>query len=735
MKPYASFLLLSAIAGCSAAQTAGPTSHVRQASPGPRAGDGIDDRALTDVAADVQGREADDLARAELRLVTAQTRAFVVAVIHALPPVPGRQVATAPTSDAGVIAPRFDPPATLISQLAATTECSEGGVAHGCAARVGTSLLARIAALQPPTELVPQKHALQAALAALEESRVELDTATRARVLTEQQDVGAHLAQAVTLLQVRRQFAHAVAVDSPCVETAHLVARLSDELAIGTCSDAYEQLLGPDGTTVHSAEGLRALANAGCVPACARTALSGSGDDMVLEAARACRAGPAVVFAPFEGATAALGEWSQAAATRLAAITDDPAVRAVMAATPGIPEGGHLPMPPSLFITDGNRALDVPSVGSAEGTGVEVGAASAVVWVPASGEVIVRANLQFSLGAASSVTSHAVPIDGIGSALAQAIDAGDAGHPAAMVLDREALAPRFVSVLQHVPHAMPPVAAGTSPPPSPLAGIVAFAVRRGAFTRYLPVRVLDAIPAASYLRVGERQITVVDHDSAVQVVNLVPQSTTGTDLLGGAIADAAPTTPETVAFEPDATGATITRVLDALAVHAARASHPDAPQVVAATAGGALSVNVTDATRATALRSAVDSHRADAMHCLEAAPADAPSVSRIDLHLVLGARGRIVRADAATNDAPHLASVGTCLSTSSRRWRLPDPGVANAEIHVAYVNTRGASAAPSSPSPAPGASATPGAAAVHPVAHLRSAPPGTRAVLPHARGN
>ncbi|MEI8258536.1 MAG: UvrB/UvrC motif-containing protein, partial [Deltaproteobacteria bacterium] len=507
-------------------------------------------------------------------------------------------------------------------------------------ARLGSSLLARLAALTPPADLVPQKRALLAALAALEESRVELDTATRARVLTDQQDPGAHLAQAVTLLQIRRHFAHAVAVDSPCDESAHLAARLSDELAIGTCSDGYELLLGPDGAGSHSTEGLRALAGAGCAPACARTALSGTGDDAVLEASRACRTESDVVYAPFEDASRSLGEWSRAATTRLEAITDDSAVRAVLEATPAVPQGGHLPMPPSLFVTNGNRAMDVPPVGSAEGSGVEIGATAALVWVPASGDVIVRSNLQFTLDVEPAVIPSAVPIDGIGSALAQAIRAGDTGHPAAIVLDREALAPRFVSVLQHVPHAAPAGAA-----PSPLAGVLGFAVRHGAFTRIIPVRVLDAMPAGSYLRVGERQITVVDHDAVAQVVTLAPPPSTGADLLGGAIPDAAPAAPAIVVFEPDASGQTITRVLDALAVHAARASHPDAPQVVAAVAEGALSVNVTDAARATALRAAVDSHRAEAMHCLEAAPADAPAVARVDLHLVLGARGRITRAE------------------------------------------------------------------------------------------
>ncbi len=698
MKPYASFLLLCAIAGCSAAQTTGPTPQLRRASPGPRAEDGIDDRGLTDVAADAQGREGDDLARAELRLATAQTRAFVVAVVHALPPVVAPPPAAPNAGDGGVSAPRFDPPATLIQQLAATTECSAGGVAHGCAARLGTALLARLGALHPPAELASGKHALQAALAALEESRVELDTATRARVLNEQDGPGAHLAQAVTLLQIRRHFAHAVAVDSPCDETAHLAARLSDELAIGTCSDGYELLLGPDGAGSHSTEGLRALAGAGCVPACARTALSGSGDDVVLEASRACRAESDVVFAPFEDATHSLAEWSRAATTRLAAITDDAAVRAVLEATPAAPEGAHLPMPPALFVANGSRAMDVPPVGSAEGTDVELGAASALVWVPASGDVIVRPTLVFALDAAPAAASHPVPVDGIGSALAEAVSAGDRDHPAAIVLDREARAPRFVSVLQHVPHAMPAAASGA---PSPLAGVLGFAVRHGAFARFLPVRVIDAMPAASYLRVGERQITVVTQGNVAQVVNLGPQPATGADLLGGAIPDAAPAGPVTLAFEADASGMTIVRALDAVAVHAARASHPDAPQLVAALADGALTANVTDAARATALRASVDSHRAEAMRCLENAPADAPTIARVDLHLVLAARGRITRADAATHDAPHLEPVASCLSTLARRWRLPDPGVANAEVYVAYVNARGAQPAPSSASPAP----------------------------------
>src|SRR4051812_45637682 len=90
MKPYASFLLLCALAACSGTQSnTSAMQGPRPPSPGPRTEDGLDDQALADAAADTQGRTGDDLARAELRLVTDQTRAFVVAVVHALPPISG----------------------------------------------------------------------------------------------------------------------------------------------------------------------------------------------------------------------------------------------------------------------------------------------------------------------------------------------------------------------------------------------------------------------------------------------------------------------------------------------------------------------------------------------------------------------------------------------------------------------------------------------------------------------
>lgn len=707
MRSFASVMVLVGLAGCASAQTSDSTVRgPRPPAPAPSATDGIDDNALHAFAADVDGRSGDDQSRAQVRLVTAQTRAFVVAVVHALPPIADPHPAAA-TGDGGTATPRFDPPATLIQQLGATNECSSGGVAHGCAARLGNTLLQRIDALRPPADLVAVKAGLQSSLAALEESRVVIDTGTRARVLATGEDVAASLAQAVTLLQIKRHVAQAIAIDCPCDESAHLAARLSDELALGVCSDAYEQLLGTDGAATHSAEGLRALAGAGCVPECARTGLGGNGEDPVLEAARACRGEADAVFAPFADATHSLATWSSTAATRLAARTNDVAVNAVLAAAPAIPENGSLPMPPALFVAGGGRTVDVPPVSGATGSGVELGEASVVVWMPAEGDVWVRSARQFSLTPTAPTEGRAVPLTSIAAAVDQVAPASERRQPVAIVVDREARAPRFLAALGNIPRHE--AAAGASSAPTD--GVVAFAVRNGAFSRYIPMRV---VPTASgnYLRVGERQITVVTGDNVAQIVTLSAPPASGADLLGGALTDAAPATVPSVVFESDASGSTIARVLDALAVHVGRAAHPEAPRVVLAPGEGALTVNVTDAARATALRAAVDAHRAEAIRCLEARPADALNVARVDVHLVLDARGRVTRADTATHDAPHLEPVVACLAPRLRAWRLPAPGVANAEIHVAYVHERNA---------APAASAAPTTSSAPPAGHGRAA--------------
>jgi hypothetical protein len=99
-------------------------------------------------------------------------------------------------------------------------------------------------------------------------------------------------------------------------------------------------------------------------------------------------------------------------------------------------------------------------------------------------------------------------------------------------------------------------------------------------------------------------------------------------------------------------------------------------------------VNITDAPHATALRNAIDGHRAEAIRCLEARPAEAPATARVDLHITFDAHGRAARVDAATHDAAHLESAATCISAAARRWRLPAPGVANAELYVPYVHSR-----------------------------------------------
>jgi hypothetical protein len=148
-----------------------------------------------------------------------------------------------------------------------------------------------------------------------------------------------------------------------------------------------------------------------------------------------------------------------------------------------------------------------------------------------------------------------------------------------------------------------------------------------------------------------------------------------------------------IAPEADLSGATLARVAAALAVHGARATPARLPAILPAVAEGALTFGALDPARATALRAAVDAHRAEAQRCLEGiAPSPELLAPRVDLLLVLDPRGRLMRVD-ARGDSARTEAAAQCVARAVRRWRLPTPG-AQAEVHVAYVGDASAPATP-----------------------------------------
>jgi hypothetical protein len=223
----------------------------------------------------------------------------------------------------------------------------------------------------------------------------------------------------------------------------------------------------------------------------------------------------------------------------------------------------------------------------------------------------------------------------------------------------------------------------TMAPTSEADRVLGLAVRHGALTRYVPLRVTSEAPSLVF-RAGERQIAVIDRGDAVRLVTLSPPAASVPDSLGGAIGADAPSGAFAIALEPDTSGATLARVADALSAYGARSSPAQVPVLLTEPVDGAVTAGVADPARSAALRAAVDAHRAEGRRCLEGTEVVGEGLApRVDLHLTLDARGRITAASAQSVSARD-ETAARCVERAARRWRLPAPG-APAEVRALYL--------------------------------------------------
>ncbi len=623
--------LLGGVSGCAAA---GNGSGGGRLSPAvaPALGDPIDDRGLQALASDANARPGAAGVLARARLVAAQTRAFVVAAVRAMHPPPGVQArpeqadgGSAP--DASPVPSTFSPPATLVQQLGNSPACRAGGEAHGCAGAVATALIAAIHALPQDAGQRDTRDGLLATLAALHEERVELSAATRWRVLQSGTDVAARTAQAVTLAIATREIALAAGAACPCREASQMAATLSDSLGIGACSDGFEHATAEAAHERSGHRALRALASAACSPECTRTALAGNGDDPLLEAARTCRSNDASVhWAPFADAAAAVSAWMRAVTPALEELQTDPAVAALLRERVDI-SSAELPTAPPYFFTRGNLAIDLPSVRDDGVAGLEMRGARGLVWVPREGDAWLQATDWLAMRESTLAPTRAVSLQ---SAASEGSSASDADHPGrgpvAFAFARDVAAARVLDALR-------PVGARASSAPFGLA------VRHGWSTWYAPLRAVTEA-TGTVLRIAATSITVIAPGQPARVVALGP-SEHAADLLGGAIPDAAPTGPVTIALEEGATVDALARAATALGVHLARGETQPPPGLLLQLARGAVVSNVADAATGQRLAEALEPQRAALQQCLSTLPGAHPaSPQPAVVHIVLDASGR-----------------------------------------------------------------------------------------------
>jgi hypothetical protein len=199
------------------------------------------------------------------------------------------------------------------------------------------------------------------------------------------------------------------------------------------------------------------------------------------------------------------------------------------------------------------------------------------------------------------------------------------------------------------------------------------------------------------------------------------------DTLGGAIPDARPNGDIGIAFEPDVTGATAARAIDAVLALNTRS---DEAAFVALTAETATSARVSGQNlghgpRVREVITAVDSHRDEVMQRCLASVAALPDGTqpRIELHIALGPQGQLSGLG-TTQNSPALATAGRCVTRLARGWHVPGLGD-RADVHAVYWGPEGTGIRATSSAPAASAAPTtsPSSSAPRPGAAPASAAP------------
>jgi hypothetical protein len=659
------------------------------------------DAQLRDLASHgaVEGEAGD---RARFDLVSAQIRAYVRALVRARRGAGSAHAHTGElsgnTGDTGNAG--FRPSRVLVEQLGVQRSCALGEDADDCAGAIGDALVSRVELFEPSPANAGLKDSLFAALAPFQPNAVTLPPQARWRVLSTGNDPAARLAQAFSLVSVRQRVSEAAARHPGAAESAQLLARVAGELGMGPCAEIFTRLAAAsDDATVRAA--VNGFATAGCVPECARAALVAGGDDPIAAAANACASSrEPVAFGTYEPAVEALETFSRAATSRLAAVTDDPFVTEVLSVTPR-DDAAALAAPAPAFLARRGSVVLVPNVQSTQLSGPAIASVSQLVWVPVNGDVWVGPPPVVSAAwdAPPALQLRDVPVSALASTVHPRADA----PPIAFVWDAHAKSTRMSPVLA----ALSPAEGSTD------AVITAFTVRHGATTRYVPMRVLRRLPDVVF-RIGEHEAWMIDRGLVARSGQLGAMPSAGTaDSLGGAIPESRPTGDIGIAFEPDVTGATAARALDAVL---ALNTTSDEASFIALTSEPATSArvsgqNLSHGPRVHEVIAAVDSHRDEVTQRCLANVAALPDGAqpRIDLHIALGPQGQ-VSGVGTTQNSPTLASVGRCITRLARTWHVPGLGD-RADVHAVYWGPEGvAGAATTATSAAPASSVAPGSA-------------------------